>query len=134
MTSGFVPKDFLDLANDLKKCETESANRTILNRCYYSCFLRLKKIHAKKEKGDISFSHDFAFIKINRKHKKLALRLNKLYAARLVADYSLDSIDDKTVYRTKFNTPYGPFKVDVNKDINEFMGHAEKFHEGLDEL
>jgi thioredoxin-related protein len=70
MSTQFDPHDFFDLANDLES-NSESANRTILNRCYYSCYLRIKDECTTKKGIDDHLSHDIAFYKVNMKNKKL---------------------------------------------------------------
>lgn len=133
MCNYFNPNDFFELAKELKSHKTESANRTVLNRCYYSCYLRIKDECYTKEKSiDDHISHDKAFYRVNRKNKKVGGYINRLYSSRLVADYSLNSVEHFELYRNKHQEPWGLYKIDVNS-VNESIKTAQKFHDLMDQ-
>lgn len=138
MSEYFNPIDFFDLAKKLDSCNTESANRTILNRCYYSCYLRIKdEFYGNNRKSLADYiPHDSAFYMINRKDKKLGGYINRLYVARLVSDYSLNSDETHELYRRRsknsLREPWGEFNVDISV-TKESLSNAKRFHDSMDE-
>ncbi|MDP3014706.1 MAG: hypothetical protein Q8M92_10710 [Candidatus Subteraquimicrobiales bacterium] len=42
-SGNFDPEELLDVAKELSSFSEESKIRTVLNRCYYSCYLSIKE-------------------------------------------------------------------------------------------
>lgn len=134
MTNSFLPKDLFELAKELESKNSESANRTILNRFYYSCYLRLKDEFFGKKGLDEPINHHNVFYGVNRRNKRLGAILNNLYVSRLVADYSLNSYEHKKFYRYNddgHKDYMGVYSVDVN-NIEDARMDADEFHTAMD--
>lgn len=107
----FNPRDFLSLAVDLLDNINEGKIRTILNRCYYACFLAVKK-EMGKQKSTEFLHHKDAWQKVNKK-KGLGAIFAELYGNREVADYSLQKQEKVSTWNGVKHT------VKINKNYAE---------------
>ena len=68
----FNPEDLIKVAKALINNPSESEIRTILNRCYYACYLTVKKFEGKMDATD-TINHNEVYNNLQN-HKKSVLK------------------------------------------------------------
>jgi ribosomal protein S20 len=108
----FDPEDLVNVAKDLLNDNSESKIRTILNRCYYSCYLMIKKFENKIDATD-KIPHTEVYRKLQN-HIKSALKTYyyALNRYRVAADYGLESYQSGII-STGIQVPGSEFDVDL---------------------
>jgi hypothetical protein len=84
----FDPMELLDVAEELINNPTEPKVRTVMNRCYYSCYLMVKKSKSQYRRPGYELSHKYVRTKLlNNTAQSFYMNLLR---CRLAADYELD--------------------------------------------
>lgn len=90
MSDLFNPEELLTLSEILYSQDVDRCKiRTIFNRAYYCCFLKMKE-KCGKTKADDRVEHYKIWEKISSKDNKLSSKLAELWIHRRFADYSLE--------------------------------------------
>lgn len=125
--SAFDPKELLDVADELVENPTESNIRTVLNRCYYSCYLSIKASRKLLEPSD-KLRHINAYHMTSRHGNKAQSYYMSLYRYRIAADYGLTPYPD--VGFAEAGIKPSPVKID-QKNARKAISKANKFLELL---
>lgn len=120
------PQDLLSFSEKLLEDASKVKVRTILSRCYYSCFLAIKKGMGKLKSTQVLL-HKHAWKKVNRNNKALGSLLDELFHYRIVADYSLQKQEvvelRSGVKRTvKINEAYAKKSIKIAKKFFKARG------------
>lgn len=93
LLSFFNPEELLNVARGLINNHSEPKIRTICNRCYYSCYLTIKKSKNKVDATD-KLSHEIAYKHLQSLSNNKGALKNYYYNLnrfRVAADYGLHS-------------------------------------------
>lgn len=109
----FEPDTLISLAEGLlEEGIAEPKIRTVMNRCYWACFLTVRKKYGKI-RSDQWLKHKKAWQKVNGRNKYLGSILDTLYGFRKVSDYSLKEKEE-----TKLRSG-AKMKVRINEERAE---------------
>ena len=111
LLSQFNPEKLLDVTSILMgSSPSEPEIRTILNRCYYACYLSVKKKHNKIDATD-KISHLGVYEHLQKHNvSELKTLFRMLNRCRVAADYGLQSYQDGII---STSIPCKQFPVDL---------------------
>lgn len=122
----FNPEELIDVAEELIKNPSEPNIRTVLNRCYYSCYLTIKK-----DKNKIDTLPTYPHSQAHKAALAKGSGLNSLYThlriRRIAADYGLSAYQTGKI--AEFNDNNHTVNID-EKTGNKAIRKAKKFIKG----